>query len=100
MGGKRKRAGQIRLVRGVPGGVCDSCSAWLLKYINKTKGKHANVGEIARDQFVSLLDDCIRALLEHAAPLREKDTATKEWAGIVLAKLHITLEAHQWKLAR
>jgi len=34
-------------------------------------------------------------------PLREKDAATtKEWAGRILAKLHVSLQAHQWKLEK
>jgi hypothetical protein len=33
-------------------------------------------------------------------PPREKDTTTKAWAGRILAKLHVSLEAHQWKLER
>jgi hypothetical protein len=100
MGGKRKGAGQTRLVKGIPGGDCDSCSAWLLENIDKTEGAGAKLGDIARDQFAFLLDDCIRALLELALPPREKDTITKEWAGRILAKLHVSLEAHQWKLKR
>jgi hypothetical protein len=100
MGSKRKGVGKIRLVKGVPGGDCDSCSAWLLQNIDKTKGARAKVGDIARDQFAILLDDCTRALLEHALPPREKDTTTKEWAGRILAKLQVSLEAHQRKLNR
>jgi len=100
MGGNRKAVGQIRLVKGIPGGDCDSCSAWLLQNVDKTKGVRAKVGDIARDQFAILLDDCIRALLEHALPLREKDMTPKEWAGRILAKLHVSLEAHQWKLEK
>jgi hypothetical protein len=100
MGGKRKGAGQTRLVKGIPGGDCDSCSAWLLENIDKTKGAGAKLGQIARDQFTILLDDCIRALLELALPPREKDTITKEWAGRILAKVHVSLEAHKWKLER
>ena len=101
MGGNRKEAGQIRLVKGIPGGDCDSCSAWLLKNIrNKPKGCRAKVGEIARMQFEILLDGCIRELLDLALPLREKDPITKEWTGRILAKLHVTLEAHKWKLER
>jgi hypothetical protein len=100
MGGKRKGAGQTRLVKGIPGGDCDSCSAWLLENIDKTKGAGAKLGQIARDQFTILLDDFIRALLELALPPREKDTTAKEWAGRILAKLHVSLEAHQWKLKR
>jgi hypothetical protein len=100
MGGKRKGAGQTRLVKGIPGGDCDSCSAWLLENIDKTEGAGAKLGDIARDQFAFLLDDCIRALLELALPPREKDTITKEWAGRILAKVHVSLEAHKWKLER
>ena len=85
MKGKRKRPGRKRpsqLVKGVPGGDCDSCSAWLLKNIrNKPKGCRAKVGEIARTQFEILFDDCICELLDLALPLREKDPTTKEWAG-------------------
>jgi hypothetical protein len=100
MGGKRKEAGQIRLVKGIPGGDCDSCSAWLLENIDKTKGARAKLGGIARDHFTILLDDCLRRLLELALPEREKDTITKEWAGRVLARLHASLEVHQRKLGR
>lgn len=100
MGGNRKGAGQIRLVKGIPGGDCDSCSDWLLENIDKTKGARGKVGEIARDQFTILLDDCIRGLLGLALPPRQKDTTAKEWAGRTLAKLHVTLEANQWKLKR
>ena len=60
MKGERKLPGRKRpsqLVKGVPGGDCDSCSAWLLKNIrNKPKGCRAKVGEIARTQFEILLD--------------------------------------------
>lgn len=90
----------MRPVKGIPGGDCDSCSAWLLENIAKTKGARAKVGVIARDQFAILIDDFIRALLEHALPPREKDMLTKEWAGRILAKFHVTLEAHQWKLKK
>src|SRR4029453_8143325 len=100
MGGKRKEAEQIRLVKGIPGGDCDSCSAWLLENIDKTKGARAKLGGIARDHFTILLDDCLRRLLELALPEREKDTITKEWAGRVLARLHASLEVHQRKLGR
>jgi hypothetical protein len=94
------RVGPTRLVKGIPDGGCDSCSDWLLKNIDKTKGCRAKIGGIARHQFEILLDDCIRALLEHALPRREKDATTKQWAARVLAKVHGSLEAHQWKLAR
>ncbi len=97
---KRKEAEQTRLVKGIPDGGCDSCLNWLLENIEKTKGARAKVGKIARDQFTILLDDCIRGLLELALPPREKDTLTKEWAGRILAKVHVSLEAHQWKLER
>ena len=103
MGGKRKRARrdkQIRLVKGIPDGGCDSCLDWLLKNIDKTKGPRAKVGEIARDQFTILLDGCLRVLLEVALPLRDKDITTKQWAGRALAKLHVSLEAHQSKLKK
>jgi hypothetical protein len=84
---KRKGAGPTRLAKGIPGGDCESCVDWLLKNINKAKGRGARVGQIARDQFAIILDDCIQALLEHALPLREKDTTTKEWAGRILSKI-------------
>jgi hypothetical protein len=71
-----------------------------LKNIDKAKGRGARVGQMARDHFAILLDDCIRALLERALPEGEKDTITKEWAGRILARLHASLEAHQWKLTR
>jgi hypothetical protein len=103
MSTERKRTGpkrQRQLVKGIPGGDCDSCVDWLLKNINKAKGRGARVGQIARDQFAIILDDCIRSLLDLALPLREKDTTTKEWAGRILAKLHVSLEAHKWKLER
>ncbi len=100
MSGKCKGAGQIPLVKGIPGGDCDSCSAWLLENIDKTEGPGAKLGDIAREQFAFLLDDCIRGLLELALPPREKDMTTKEWAGRILAKLHVSLEAHQSKLKR
>jgi hypothetical protein len=100
MGGKRKGAGQTRLVKGIPGGDCDSCSAWLLENIDKTKGAGAKLGQIARDQFTILLDGWVRGLFDLALPEREKDTTTKEWAGRILRRLHTSLEAHQWKLAR
>ena len=104
MSGSRQgtaRKKQTRLVKGIPGGGCDSCLDWLLANISqKTKGCRAKIGGIARDQFAILLDDFIRTLLEHALPLREKDTTTNDWAGKRLAKLHVSLEAHQWKLKR
>ena len=95
-GPKRQR----QSVKGIPGGDCDSCLAWLLKNVGKTKGARARVGEIARTQFEILLDDCIRELLDLGLPLREKDTTAKEWAGRMLAGLHVSLEAHKWKLER
>lgn len=87
-------------MKGIPGEDCDFCSDWLLKNIDKGKGRGARVGQIARDQFTILIDDCIRSLLDLALPPREKDVTTKEWAGKILAKIHVSLEAHQWKLAR
>jgi len=104
MNGKRKRPERKRpsqSVKGVPGGDCDSCLDWVLKNIgNKPKGCRAKVGEIARTQFEILLDGCIREVLDLALPLREKDTITKEWAGRMLARLDVSLEAHKWKLER
>ena len=95
MSGGRKRS-----VKGIPGGDCDSCLEWLFANVNKVKGRGARAGQLARDQFTLLLDDCVRRLLELALPEREKDTITKDWAGKILAKLHVILEAHQWKLSR
>jgi hypothetical protein len=104
MSGNRKgtaRKKRTPVVKGIPGGDCDSCLDWLLANISqKTKGCRAKIGDIARHQLTILLDGCIRALLEHALPLREKDATMKEWGGRVLARLHVTLEAHQWKLKR
>ena len=100
MGNKRKEARPKRLVKGIPGGDCDSCSAWLLQNIGKTKDAGSKVGDIARDQFTILLDDCVRTLLELALPERAKNTIAKGWAGTLLARLHASLEAHQWKLGR
>lgn len=100
MVGKRKGAGSTRVVKGIPDGDCDSCLAWLLKNIGKTKGARTRVGAIARAQFEILLDDCIRELLDLALPLRQKNTTAKQWAGRMLAALHVSLEAHRWKLER
>ena len=60
MGSKRKEARPIRLVKSIPGGDSDSRSAWLLENIDRMKGGRAKVGDIARDQFMTLLDDCVR----------------------------------------
>jgi len=103
MSRKRRRTrpkGRRRSVKCIPGDDCDSCLDWLLKNIDKAKRRGARVGQIARDQFWILLDDCIRRLFELALPEREKDTPAKEWAGRILARLHASLEAHQWKLTR
>jgi hypothetical protein len=103
MSTERKRTGpkrQRQLVKGIPGGDCDSCVDWLLNNINKAKGRGAKVGQIARYQFAILLDACIRSLLDLALPSLEKDKALEEWAGRILAKVHVSLEAHKWKLER
>jgi len=60
VGSKRKEARPIRLVKGISGGDCDSRSAWLLENIERTKGGRAKVGDIARDQFMTLVVDCVR----------------------------------------
>ena len=100
MGAKRKGVRPIRLVKGIPDGDCDSCLAWLLKNVGETEGARATVGAIARTQFEILLDDCLRELLDLALPLRQRDATAKQWAGIMLARLHLSLEAHKWKLER
>lgn len=100
MGNKRREAGPIKPVKGIPGGDCDSCLDWLRRYTGTTKGCRAKVGDIARDQFTILLDNCVRHLLEIALPERAKNTIAKAWAGTLLARLHASLEAHQWKLGR
>jgi hypothetical protein len=100
VGNKRREAGPIKPVKGIPGGDCDSCLDWLRKYTGATKGCRAKVADIARDQFTILLDDCVRHLLDLALPEHAKNTIAKAWAGGVLARLHASLEAHQRKLDR
>jgi hypothetical protein len=100
VGNKRREAGPIKPVKGIPGGDCDSCLDWLRKYTGATKGCRAKVADIARDQFTILLDDCVRHLLDLALPEHAKNTIAKAWAGTLLVRLHASLEAHQWKLGR
>jgi len=87
MSSKRKKTGRKRssqLVKGVPGGDCDSCSNWLFENIgNKPKGCRAKIGQIARDQFAMLFDDC-----------------AKQWAGKVLARAFVSLRKHHNQLSK
>jgi hypothetical protein len=93
MSGKRKRnQRKTQSPVGIPGIELDLGLDWLLAYVDQSR--------IAQDQFQGVIEGCIVRLLELALPLRERDTETKNWAGRVLAQLHVSLEAHKWKLVR
>src|SRR6478735_6124637 len=102
MSNKRKRAGRKRpsqLVKGVPGGYFESCSNWLFENIgNKPKGCRAKIGQIARDQFTMLFDDCVVRLLQLG--LWKDDGSAKQWAGKVLARAFVSLRKHHNKLSK
>ena len=83
-------------MRGIPADR-DMWLDWLFTNIDKTKGRGAGLGQIARDQFTGMLDECVVRLLQVAQ--REQDTTAVQWAGRTLARLYISLQKHHGTLS-
>ena len=99
MKNKHKRPKRRRKsVRGVPFADLDIQLEWLLKNIDRAKGRGARLGHIARDQFTSLFDDCVVRLLQLG--LCEHDSQAKQWAGKILKRVYVSLHKHHGKLSK
>jgi hypothetical protein len=95
MGRKRERSKRGRKSpRGIPGSALDLEMERLLANVSKT----TRLGQIARDQFTGVIDDCIVRLLQLG--LCKDDLSAKQWAGKVLARAFVSLRKHHNKLSK
>jgi hypothetical protein len=81
-------------VKGIPGPDLDVWERWFAENLNKD----TELGQIARDHFTMLFDDCVVRLFQIG--LHHAESSPKQWAGKVLARLHVSLVKHHGKLGK